>query len=63
VVTSTNSMIPVLRYVPKSRHKEGESPFSGVTNGGAEGKIIKNASEVSLGALKGNATLPAQKMY
>jgi len=51
-------MTPILRYFPKSCRKKGESPFSGVINGGAKGKIIRNANETSLGALKGNAMLP-----
>jgi len=49
-------MTPVLRCVPKSPRKEGESPFSGVVNGEAEGKIIRKAHKVSLGALKGTPT-------
>jgi len=59
----TNSMTPVLRYVPKFRHKERESPFSGVINGEAEGKITRNVNDASLGALKGSVTLPTQKVY
>jgi len=63
MAASTNSMTPVLRYVSKSRHKERESPFSGVVNGEVEGKITRNAGEASLGALKGSVTLPTQKVY
>jgi len=33
---------------------EGESPFTGVTNGDAEGKVIKKANEASMAALKGS---------
>ena len=63
VVASPNPMTPILRYVSKSRRRKGESPFGGVVNGEAEGKIIRNADEASLGALKGNVTLPMQKVY
>ena len=52
MATSTNAMTPVLRYVPKAHRKERESPFSGVVNGKAQGKIIRKANEASLGALK-----------
>ena len=50
-----------MRYVPKSRRKEGESPFTGVTNGHAEDKAIRKANEASMTALKGNASVPAPK--
>ena len=43
VATSTHSATPILRYVPKSRRKEGESPFTGVANGNAKGKVIRKA--------------------
>jgi len=61
VVTSAHSAAPVLRYVPKSRRKEGESPFTRVTRGNTEDKAIRKANEVSMIALKGNATVPAPK--
>jgi len=51
-----------LRYVPKSHRKEGESPFTGVTNGNVEEKAIRKANEVSMTALKGNAIVPAPKV-
>jgi len=50
-----------LRYVPKSRRKEGESPFTGVTRGNTEDKAIRKANEASMIALKGNATVPTPK--
>jgi len=50
-----------MRYVPKSRRKEGESPFTRVTNGSVEDKTIRKANEASMSTLKGNATVPAPK--
>ena len=50
-----------MRYVPKSRRKEGESPFTGVTDGNAEDKAIRKANKASITALKGNETVPAPK--
>jgi len=41
-----------LRYVPKSRRKEGESPFTGVVNGDVEDKVIKKANEASMIAFR-----------
>ena len=61
VAISTHSAAPILRYVPKSHRKEGESPFTGVTNGNAEDKAIRKANEASMSTLKGNATVPAPK--
>jgi len=52
-----------LRYVPKSQRKEGNSPFIGVANEGAEDKIIKKANEVSMTALKGSTTVPTLKAW
>jgi len=63
MAASTNSMIPVLRYILKSRRKKGESPFGRVVNGEAESKITRNADEASLGALKGSVTFSTQKVY
>ena len=42
---------------------EEELRFSGVVNGEVEGKIVRKANKASLGAFKGNATLPTQKVY
>ena len=53
VATSTHSGPPILRYVPKSRRKEGELSFTGVANGDAEGKVIKKGNEASIATLKG----------
>jgi len=50
-----------LRYVPKSRRKEEELPFTGVTRGNTEDKAIRKANEASMTALKGNAMVPAPK--
>ena len=61
VATSAYSAAPVLRYVPKSRRKEGESPFTGITRGNTEDKAIRNANEASMTALKGIVTVPAPK--
>jgi len=52
-----------LRYVPKSRRKEGESPFIKVTNGDAEGKVIRKSNEASMTALKESATVPTLKAW
>jgi len=41
-----------LRYVAKSRYKEGESPFTGVVNGDVEDKVIKKANEASMIAFR-----------
>jgi len=49
-------MTLVLRYVSKSRRKEGESPFSGVVNREAKGKIVRKTNKASLDALKGGVT-------
>ena len=62
MVASTNSMTPVLRYVSKSRRKEGESPFGGVISGEAEGKITRKSNEAILGALKRSAMSPTRKV-
>jgi len=63
VVASINSMTLVLRYVPKSHCKKGESPFNGVVNGEVKGKIIRKANEAGLGAFKTSVTLPTRKVY
>ena len=55
-------MTLMLRNVLKSHSKGGESHFSRVVNGEAQAKIIRKADEASLGALKGSATLPTQKV-
>ena len=60
---STHSGEPILRYAPKSRCKEGESPFTGVVNGDVEHKVIKKANEASMIALKGSATVPTLKAW
>jgi len=52
-----------LRYVPKSRHKEGESPFTRVANGNAEDKGIRKANEASMTALKGSVMVPTLKAW
>jgi len=54
---------PTLRYVPKSHHKEGESPFTRVTNGSAEDKAIRKANEGSMTALKGSIMVPTLKLW
>jgi len=63
VATSTYSRPPILRYVPKSRHKEGESPFTGVANEDTEGKVIRKANEASITTLKQNAMVPTFKAW
>ena len=63
MATSANSMTPILRYVPKSRRREGESPFSGVVRESAEGKAMKKDSGTNLNTLKESVTLPMQNMY
>jgi len=50
-----------MRYVPKSRRKEGESPFTRVTNGSVEDKATRKANEASMTTLEGNATVPGPK--
>jgi len=60
VAVSTCSKTPILRYVPKLRRKEGESPFTGVVNRDAEGK---KANEVGMSSLKESATLLIRKEY
>ena len=62
VAASTNSMTPILRYVPKSHPREGESPFSGVVRGNAEGKAMKKDSGANLSTRKESVTLPTQNM-
>jgi len=62
VATLAHSAAPILRYVPKSRRKVGESPFSGVTNVNAKDKAIRMADEANITALKGNATVPAPRV-
>jgi len=51
-----------LTYVPKSCRKEGESPFIGVVNRDAEGKVIRKANEGSMVALKGNTMVQTLKV-
>ena len=62
VAASTHSRAPILRYVPKLHHKEGESPFTGVANGDAEDKVIRKANEASMTALKESAMVPRLKV-
>jgi len=62
VAISTYSKASILRYVPKSRRKEGESPFTGVANGDAEDKVIRKANEASMTALKESAMVPRLKV-
>ena len=50
----------ILRYVPKSCHKEEELPFTGVTNGDTEGK---KANVVRMSSLKESAMFLIRKMY
>jgi len=63
VAISTHSTILILRYVPKWRQKERESPFTGVTNENAEDKAIRKANEASMTAIKGNVTVSAPKAW
>ena len=63
VVLSTNHMLLALRYVPKARRKEGETPFTRFTSGNVGGKATKKDSGANLSTLKESLTLPTQNMY
>ena len=56
-------MPPVLRYVPKARCKEGETPISGSVSENTGGKAIKKDSGANLSTLKECVTLPTRNMY
>jgi len=56
VVVSTNHMPSVLRYFPKARRKEGETPFSEFVSGNTRGKAIKKDSGANLSTLKESVT-------
>jgi len=58
---STGAMPPILRYIPKSRRKEDESPFSECTSGNIETKATKD-NGASITTLKGSAIVPTFKM-
>jgi len=54
---------PVLRYIPRSRRKEGESPFSECTSRSVETEATKKDDGASIITLKGSATVPTLKMW
>jgi len=58
VAASSNSMTPILRYVPKFHRRKRESPFSGIVHENAEGKAMKKDSGTNLNTLKESVTLP-----
>ena len=48
----------VLIYIPKSRHKEGESPFSKCTSGSIVTKVARQDDGATTNILKGSVTVP-----
>jgi len=52
-----------LRYIPKARRNEGETPISGCTSRNAGGRVIKKDNGANLSTLKESVTLPARNMY
>lgn len=59
---STGSIPPILRYIPRSRHKEGKSPFGECTGTSNETKVVKGKA-ASITSLKGSVTVPTLKMW
>ena len=55
-------MPPILRYIPKSRCKEGESPFGECTGSSIETKASKGDG-ASITSLKRGVTVPTLKMW
>jgi len=56
-------MPPVSSYIPRSRRKEGESPFSECTSRGFETKAIKKDDGTSITTIKVSITIPTLKMW
>ena len=57
------SMPPILRYIPRSRRKEGKSPFSECTSRCIETKATKKNDRANITTLKGSVTVPSLKMW
>jgi len=55
-------MSPILRYIPKSHHKEGKSPFGECTGSSIETKATKG-DRASTTSLKEGVTVPTLKMW
>jgi len=53
---------PILRYIPRSRHKEGESPFGESMSRSNENRATKGDA-ASITSLKGSVTVPTLKMW
>jgi len=51
----------ILRYIPRSRRKEGESPFGGYTGHSNKTKATKGDA-ASIISLKGSVTVPTLKV-
>jgi len=56
-------MPPVLRYIPRSRRKEGESHFNECTTRRIETKATKKDDGASIITLKESAIVPILKMW
>ena len=62
VVASTGSIPPILRHIPRSRCKEGESPFGECTSRSIETKATKgDAARIT--SLKRIVIVPTVKMW
>jgi len=53
----------VLRYISRSFHKEGKSPFSKCTSRSIETKATKKDDGASITTLKGSVTVSTLKMW
>ena len=53
--------MPIFRYIIKSRHKDGEAPFSECTTPKSVTKPISKLKETDWHVLKGKGVLPAHK--
>jgi len=61
-VASMASIPPILRYIPRSRHKEGESPFVESTGSSNKSKATKGDADCTT-SLKGSVPVPTLKMW
>jgi len=58
---ATNPAMPVLRYIPKSRHKNGESPFAEFTNPKGSTKAERKFDEASWHIPKENGVISVHR--
>ena len=59
---STGPIPPILRYIPRSRRKEGESPFGESTGRNNKSKATKGDAD-SITSLKESVTVPTLRMW